>query len=67
MTPDELYRAVLKLDTTQQKLARLLGYDDRTMRRWVAGDRAIPTAVAILVRLLVAGKISPADVDAVRP
>jgi hypothetical protein len=66
MTPDELQRALWALDITQQKMARLFGHDERTMRRWVAGESAIPSTVAILVRLLVADKISPADVDAVR-
>jgi DNA-binding transcriptional regulator YdaS (Cro superfamily) len=66
MTPHELDRAVLSLATTQQKLAGLLGYDERTMRYWIAGDRAIPSAVAILVRLLLKAKISFADVNEVR-
>ena len=66
MTPHELDRAVLTLETTQQKLARLLGYDERTMRYWIAGDRAVPSAVAILVRLLLRCKISFADVNEVR-
>ena len=48
---------------THQQLARLLGYDERTMRYWLPGDRGIPSAVAILVRLLVSGKISFRDVD----
>jgi DNA-binding transcriptional regulator YdaS (Cro superfamily) len=56
----------LSLATTQQKLAGLLGYDERTMRYWIAGDRAIPSAVAILVRLLLKAKISFADVNEVR-
>jgi hypothetical protein len=62
MAPNELERALWTLDITQQKAARLLGHDERTMRRWVAGESAIPSTVAILVRLLIAGKITAADV-----
>lgn len=37
----------------QSDLARDLGVDDRTMRRWVAGDSAVPDGVNVdLLRLL---------------
>ena len=63
----ELHAALESLNLTHQQLARLLGYDERTMRYWLAGDRAIPSAVAILVRLLLSGKISFCDVDKAKP
>jgi len=47
MTPVELHAALESLNLTHQQLARLLGYDERTMRYWLAGDRGIPSAVAI--------------------
>lgn len=37
----------------QSELARDLDIDDRTMRRWVAGDSSVPSGVAVdLLRLL---------------
>jgi DNA-binding transcriptional regulator YiaG len=45
MTPVELRAALESLNLTHQQLARLLGYDERTMRYWLAGDRGIPSAV----------------------
>lgn len=37
----------------QSELARDLDVDDRTMRRWVAGDSPVPSGVAVdLLRLL---------------
>jgi hypothetical protein len=65
MTPVELHAALESLNLTHQQLAHLLGYDERTI--WLAGDRGIPSAVAILVRLLISGKISFRDVDKARP
>jgi DNA-binding transcriptional regulator YiaG len=67
MTPVELHAALESLNLTYQQLARLLGYDERTVRYWLAGDRGIPSAVAILVRLLISGKTSFRDVDKAKP
>jgi hypothetical protein len=62
MSPDELVRALAALALTQQGAARLFGHSDRAMRAWIAGDRMIPAGIAIVVRLLVAGKVTTADV-----
>ena len=54
MTPTQ-YRAHLdRLGLSQVGAARLFGVDPRTSRRWVAGDLAIPKAVALALRLMVA-------------
>jgi len=66
MPPEELRAALDKLGLTQQKAAELFGHDQRAMRYWVAGHRAIPQGIAILLRLLVAGKITIGDVARVR-
>jgi hypothetical protein len=44
MTPDllSLYGTLLLGDRWQRPLARLLGVDDRLVRRWAAGERPIP-------------------------
>lgn len=34
-------------DNWQSPLSRLIGVSDRTMRRWAAGDTAIPAAVRV--------------------
>jgi hypothetical protein len=59
-------RALSALAFTQVQFATLLGHSARAMRAWIAGTRMIPQGVAILVRLLVAGRITAADVEAAR-
>jgi len=61
------FRAALdRLELSQLGAARLLGYDGRTVRRWVADERSVPPAVAILLRLMLAGKITAEDVEGAR-
>ena len=54
MTRDELREIGRQLygELWQSPLARNAGVDPRTMRRWVAGDRAIPEPAARLIRLI---------------
>ena len=54
MTPDQLRAAIETLGTNQAALARAVGVNPRTMRRWIAGDSPIPRTAAILVRTKVA-------------
>jgi DNA-binding transcriptional regulator YdaS (Cro superfamily) len=65
MAPNELRGILMKLDPigTQQQLAALLGRRPRTLRRWLAGTRAIPPEAAILLRLLLAGRITIMDIE----
>jgi hypothetical protein len=66
MTTKE-FRAVLdKLGLTQVAAARLLGSDARTFRRYALDETNIPSALALLLRLMVAGKVAPADIEAAR-
>ena len=62
MTSEQYRRALARLGLTQNGAARLFGIDDRTSRRYVSGDSAVPTAIVILLRLLLAGKLSTDDV-----
>jgi hypothetical protein len=61
MTPIQYRNALRRLDLSQVGAARLFGADDRTGRRWISGERAVPECVAIVLRLLVAGKITTKD------
>lgn len=66
MTPTQFRSALGRLDLSQVGAAHLFGADGRTARRWAAGDRAVPEPIAILLRLLIAGKITAADIEAAR-
>lgn len=67
MTPTQFRNALDRLDLSQVGAARLFGYaDGRAVRRYISGDRSIPAPVAILLRLMLAGKISVDDVDGAR-
>jgi hypothetical protein len=58
------YRALLaELDMTQVGTARALGVNDVTSRRWAASG-AVGIA-ALVLRLLMAGKLTIADIEAV--
>jgi len=52
MTDAELRDLLGRLELTQSGAARMLGVDPRTMRRWIAGERAIPEVVVRLLDLL---------------
>lgn len=66
MTANQFRSALSRLDLSQVGAARLVGADPRTARRWALGERPIPDCVAILLRLMLAGKLTAADIDAVR-
>jgi DNA-binding transcriptional regulator YiaG len=66
MTPTQFRAALAKLDLSQLGAARLFGVGERTPRRWIAGDSEIPEMAAILLRLLLAKKISAEDIEGAR-
>jgi hypothetical protein len=66
MTPKQFSAALDRLGLSQLGAARLFGVDGRSARRWVAGERAVPETVAILLRLMLAGKITADDVERAR-
>jgi plasmid maintenance system antidote protein VapI len=53
MTARQLRTVLKRLSLSQVAAAAQLGVAPRTMRYWVAGERRIPEAVAILLRLWV--------------
>lgn len=62
MTPKQYADAIDKLALSQRASGRFLGVDERTVRKWIAGDARIPEAVAKLLRLMVSRKITPDEV-----
>lgn len=66
MTPKQFRAALRSLGLSQAAAAALVGADPRTARRWALDEVAIPECVAILLRLLVAGKITVADIEGAR-
>jgi DNA-binding transcriptional regulator YdaS (Cro superfamily) len=58
MTPAVFEQAMLDLDVTDMGMALFLGVDRTSVVRWRTGARAIPTAVAIVVQLLIEKKVS---------
>lgn len=66
MTANQFRTALSRLGLSQAGAASLVGADPRTGRRWALGERQVPDCVAILLRLLVAGKITVDDINASR-
>lgn len=62
MTPKQYADAIERLGLSQRAAGRFLGVEERTSRRWISGESAIPESVAKLLRLMIARKISPDDV-----
>jgi hypothetical protein len=66
MTPAQFQTAINRLGLSQVRAAKLFGFEPRSARRWAASDSAVPEPVAILLRLLLAGKITIEDVEKFR-
>ena len=60
----EFARTLDMLDVTQLRIARLFGTTPRTIRRWRDGTRRTQRGVDIVLRLLAAGAITVAQVEA---
>lgn len=64
MTANQFRAALDKIGLSQLGAARLFHAGERTPRRWASGEAAVPPTVAVLLRLLVAGKITTMDIEA---
>jgi DNA-binding transcriptional regulator YiaG len=54
-SPPDLLRAAIDATTgSARAFAGLIGSDERTVRRWLAEERAIPGPVCTLCRLVIA-------------
>jgi DNA-binding transcriptional regulator YiaG len=51
---DLLRQAITATTESARAFAAMIGSDERTVRRWLAGDRSIPGPVLALCRLLIA-------------
>ena len=52
MTGNQLQRLLDRAGLSQRGAAKALGINERTMRKYVAGDQVIPKAIEIAVRCL---------------
>jgi DNA-binding transcriptional regulator YiaG len=59
MTPATFRAALAALGYTQSGFAAIARVDARTVRKWAAGDRAIPGPVAVLLEMLAEKKVAP--------
>lgn len=66
MTPTQFQAAIDRLGLSQVAAAKLVKANPRTARKWASGASGVPECVAILLRLLVAGKITVADIEGAR-
>jgi hypothetical protein len=64
MTPPQYRDALARLSLSQLAAARLLGVGDRTSRRWAR--QGVNGTAVILLRLLLAGRITPNDINYAR-
>jgi hypothetical protein len=62
MTTAEFRAALDRLGLTQVEAARLFGANARTARRWALGEVPVPTTVAMLLQLLLRGKVKLQDI-----
>lgn len=62
MTANQYRDAIKRLGLSQRQAGAFLGVDERTSRRWAAGDAEIPESVGKLLRLMIRLKLKPEDV-----
>lgn len=63
MTPKQYAEAIERLGLSQRGAGKFLGVDERTSRKWIAGDARIPESAAKLLRLMVRLKLKPDEVN----
>ena len=63
MTAKQFRAALDRLNISQLGAAKLFQSNERTVRRWAIGERSVPATVAIMLKLMVAGKITAADIE----
>jgi transcriptional regulator with XRE-family HTH domain len=52
MTPDRFRACLAALHWSQHGLARVLGVDEREVRRWASGAHAVPERIAVWLETL---------------
>ena len=59
----EFDAALTTLGIKQRSAAQWFRTSERNIRRWKSGTRRTPSSVMVIVRLMMAGKVGPADVE----
>ena len=66
MTPTQFRNALRHLRLDQTEMARLLGEEPRTIRRWIAGDTRIPRGTVMIIRALLVGDLTKKQIEQLR-
>ena len=62
MTGEQYQNAIDHIGMTQVGSARFFGVHERTPRRWISGSLTIPSAVAMLLRVMIHYSLTPDNV-----
>lgn len=65
MTPDQYRCALDKLGFSQEGIAPYLGVSKRSSQGYALGEAAVPKTVAVLLRLMLTGKVTVKDIEAI--
>lgn len=63
MTPKQLRSTLARLNVSPLTLAKLFDKHPRTIHRWLKGKPPMPRYALIILRLMLAGKITILDVE----
>lgn len=55
MSPEELKNILAEIGSSQRQAARILRINERTIRRYIAGDLAVPTTVKLALYWILDG------------
>jgi hypothetical protein len=66
MTPQEYDGILAKLEMTEADIHRLFSIIRQTASNWSTGQKSIMRPYAMLLRLLVSGKIKASDIERVK-
>lgn len=59
MSPAAFRAAVAALQVTPAAAGRFLGLSDRTVRRFLRGERDVPTSVVLLLNCMITHRLRP--------
>lgn len=62
MTPEQYREAIKRLGLNQSDAGAFIGVNPVTSRRWATGKADVPPPVSMLLRLMLAMKLSPEKV-----
>ena len=62
MTAEEFEQAIDQVNLSQIEAAEFFGVNERSSRRWISGQHAVPQSVAMLLRVMVNNNITPEQI-----